>query len=76
MSDEPETNELWPEPRVTPNAMLLSGYIAGALSAVAQERWVTYRVIEMDAEAGTSIIERVETGNRYRLTLVQISGKE
>lgn len=73
MTDEPER---WPEPRVTPNAMLLSGYIAGALCAVAQERWLTYRVIEMDAASGDSIIERTETGNRFRLHVEQISGKE
>lgn len=70
------SDKLWPEPRVTPNSMLLSGYIAGALSAVAQERWLTYRIIELDAAGGTTIIERTETGNRFRLHVEQISGRE
>jgi hypothetical protein len=66
----------WPEPRVTPNSMLLSGYIIGALSAVAQERWVTYRFVSADVQAGTAVVERMETGNRYRISVEQIAGQE
>jgi hypothetical protein len=65
-----ESKELWPEPRVTGNAALLAGYIAGVMHKC--DRDGPYSVVGLNP--GVEIEH--ENGNRYRLTVEQISGQE
>jgi hypothetical protein len=67
------TQELWPEPRQTNNAILLEGYLCGALMNPADP---LYRVIEWTGEYGGTVIEHKRTGNRYLMKVAQISGSE
>ena len=66
------STEPWPEPRVTGNAHLLSGYIAGSLSRERIGGPTMYRPVQL---ANPLIVEH-ENGNRYRVTVEQISGEE
>jgi hypothetical protein len=68
----PREPKRWPEPRQTDNAILLEGYLCGALSRPGEH---LYRVIERRGNEGTTIEHR-ETGNRYLLRVEQISGTE
>lgn len=60
-------------PRVTDNARLLLGYMAGVLIKHGES---TYRFVEADAAAGHQTIEHVGSGNIYRMTIEQIGGAE
>jgi hypothetical protein len=62
---------LWPEPKMTGNAALLSGYLAGMLSTREE-----YRTAWEESRAGELVIVTVATGNRFRLRIEQISGEE
>ena len=55
---------------VTGNAVLLLGYIAGALSIDAP----AYRMIEIDTLTGVQIFEHGWTKNTYRVSVVQLTG--
>lgn len=61
------------KPRVTDNARLLLGYMAGVLIKHGEDR---YRFVEANAAAGHQTIEHVATGNIYRMTIEQIGGIE
>ena len=61
----------WERPKVTGNSALLLGYVMGLLATRDE-----YRAKDADAEAGTATVERTATGNRYRITVEQISGTE
>lgn len=58
----------WPSPLVTENAVLLLGYIAGRIHSP------SYGVVDADPENGRQIIEHRVSGNRYRVSVEQISG--
>lgn len=58
---------------VTGNAQLLLGYIAGHL---ALEDDPDYRLSDVDAAAGVLTVERIVTGNTFRISVVQLEGVE
>ena len=60
-------------PTVTDNARLLLGYIAGALHLHEEP---DYRLVDVDAAAGTQTFETVATGNLFRISVEQIGGTE
>jgi hypothetical protein len=62
--------ELWPEPRVTMNACLLAGYLAGVMHKAEPDG--PYKVVSLNP--GVEIEH--ENGNRYRVRVEQISGQE
>jgi hypothetical protein len=62
-------------PGVTANAQLLLGFVAGALSTADRpDGW--YRIADVDTAAGQITIERVATGNVFRVSIEQIDGSE
>ena len=56
---------------VTENAVLLLGYIAGA---VIFNEDPTYRVVDVDAATGSQVLEHTGKKNTYRMTVVQLTG--
>lgn len=64
----------WEEPRVTSNAHLLHGYIAGVVDRDADRRGedALYHVEQLHGE----LIVKSSQGNRFRVTVEQISGEE
>ncbi|MEG3167525.1 hypothetical protein U1737_04875 [Sphingomonas sp. LB3N6] len=56
---------------ITGNAVLLLGYIGGALA-----RDDSYAIESIDVAAGTQVIRHCRTGNLYSVTVPQIDGVE
>jgi hypothetical protein len=67
------STEDWPEPRVTGNAHLLAGFIAGSIG---RPRIGGERLYEVERLENPVIVSHTESGNRYRVTVEQISGSE
>ena len=67
MSNDAASSEMG----VTGNAILLLGYIAGALG-----RDDLYEAISAEPVVGTQIVRHRTTGNLYRIAVVQIEGVE
>jgi hypothetical protein len=63
---------VWATPRVTSNSQLL----LGMLMAVIHKKIDGYRLEAVDAASGEIIIVNEETGNRYAMSVHQISGDE
>jgi hypothetical protein len=61
------------EPRITGNAVLLAGFIGGLLIRPSVDS--PYRPVEVDATDATTLLEH-RNGNRYAITVRQISGVE
>ena len=63
---------------VTGNAQLLLGYIVGCLRVAEETRFQSpfYEGCDADAAAGTAIIRNLETGNTYRISVVQLERTE
>lgn len=61
--------DTWPEPRVTGNAQLMLGFIAGSIVG-------EYRVVGVDSEANEMLFENLRSRNRFRVTVRQIAGVE
>jgi hypothetical protein len=59
---------------VTGNAILLLGFIAGCIDARAPDTW--YELESVDAQEGTQILRNVDTGNTFRVSVVQLEGTE
>lgn len=62
----------WPEPKMTGNAELLTGFLAGMLST----REDHYRAVEFLTIGGGLIVRNTKTGNRFSVTVRQIGGQE
>jgi hypothetical protein len=60
---------------VTGNAVLLLGYVAGALR-LAGERSPLYEVVQVEAARGLIVVQHTGAENLYRLSVVQIEGRE
>ena len=62
-------------PEYTPNAQMLLGYVLGCLKDdLCDNEQSMYRTVSYDAENGTAILETKATGNRFALSVRQISG--
>ena len=58
---------------VTGNAILLLGYLAGAVDRLGDD--AVYRFVRGGA-GGVAVVEHRRNGNRYRVSVVQIEGTE
>jgi hypothetical protein len=61
----------WPEPKVTDNAVLLAGYLCAAFTSDPM-----YQFESADPDHGVTVLKTRTTGNRFRVTVEQISGTE
>jgi hypothetical protein len=59
--------DYWQEPKITANAHLLAGYIGAGL------RDTPYALVTLD---NPFEVENIETGNRFRVSVEQVSGTE
>lgn len=59
----------WDKPRITANAQMLSGYLAGMLDA-------DEGMYELVGLGNPTLIRNRETGNLYHVTVEQIAGEE
>lgn len=60
-----------PGGKVTGNAQALAGYVCGAML-----QGTTYVLDEVDPVRATAVYKHADTGNRYSVTIRQISGTE
>lgn len=63
-----------PDMGVTSNAILLLGYIAGAM--LSRRDGATYPLRDARPDAGELILEHIVSGNTYRVSVVQLTGVE
>lgn len=59
--------DYWAEPEITGNAHILAGYIGAGLKET------PYALVTLD---NPFEVENIETGNRFRVTVEQVSGTE
>lgn len=57
-------------PTVTPNALLLLGYIGGSVDGK------EYRLVDADPVKGECVFQHKVTRNRYKVWVAQVSGKQ
>ena len=57
---------------VTGNAIILLGFIAGAIDARAPDAW--YDLEFVDVHAGFQVLRHSVTGNTFRVSVVQLEG--